>query len=107
MEKVFDKYVQAELKRTYRGKIISFIRLYDLRKFINQSGFEIMDWFYYDQYHTKSQRIGISLEFPFTKKNTSKPYELNWIGRAIAIISELFSQCIFSSSIVFVMKKQN
>ena len=97
------------LKPSFRDKNRIFYQYYyskrDLRKFINQSGFEIMDWFYYDQYHTKSQRIGISLEFPFTKKNTSNPYELNWVGRSIAIISELFSKCIFSSSIAFVVKK--
>ena len=97
------------LKPSFRNKNRIFYQYYyskrDLRKFINQSGFEIMDWFYYDQYHTKSQRIGISLEFPFTKKNNNKPYDLNWVGRSIAIISELFSECIFSSSIAFVVKK--
>ena len=99
------------LKPSFRNKNRVFYQYYyskkDLGQFIHQCGFEIIDWFYYDQFHTKSQRIGISLEFPFTKKNTSKPYELNWIGRAIAIISEIFSQCIFSSSIAFVIKKQN
>ena len=97
------------LKPSFRNKNRIFYQYYyskrDLRKFINQSGFEIIDWFYYDQYHTKSQRIGISLEFPFTKKNNKKPYDLNWVGISIAIISEFFSKCIFSSSIAFVVKK--
>ena len=97
------------LKPSFRNKNRIFYQYYyskrDLRKFINQSGFEIMDWFYYDQYHTKSQRIGISLEFPFARKNNNKPYDLNWLGKSIAIISEIFSQCIFSSSIAFVVKK--
>ena len=107
------KYVTMPLlkifKPSFRNKNRIFYQYYyskrDLRKFINQSGFEIMDWFYYDQYHTKSQRIGISLEFPFTKKNNNKPYDLNWVGKSIAIISELFSKCIFSSSIAFIVKK--
>jgi len=97
------------LKPSFRNKNRVFYQYYyskkDLRKFINQSGFEIIDWFYYDQYHTKSQRIGISLEFPFTQKNNNKLYDLNWVGISIAIISEIFSKCIFSSSIAFVVKK--
>ena len=96
------------LKPSFQNKNRVFYQYYyskkDLRKLIHQSGFKIIDCFYYDQYHTKSQRIGICLEFPFTKKNTSKSYDLNWIGRSFAMISELFSQCIFSSSIVFVVK---
>jgi len=34
LEKIFDTSVKEELKRKYRGKIISFIRLYNLRNFI-------------------------------------------------------------------------
>jgi len=96
------------LKPSFRNKNRVFYQYYyskkDLINFFQQSSFEIIDWFYYDQYHTKTQRIGISLEFPFTKKKTKKPYDLNWIGRSIAMISEIFSQCIFSSSIAFVVK---
>ena len=34
LEKIFDTAIKEELKRTYRGKIVSFIRLYNLRNFI-------------------------------------------------------------------------
>ncbi|MBC8346021.1 MAG: class I SAM-dependent methyltransferase [Candidatus Marinimicrobia bacterium] len=79
----------------------------DLKKFILNSGFEILDWFYYDQYHTKNQRIGICLEFPFTKNKNNPPYGLNIIGKILSFLSELISKAIFSSSIAYVVKKPN
>lgn len=66
-----------------------------------------MDWFYYDQYHAKNQRIGICLEFPFSKDQGDSPYGLNLIGKMLAFFSELISKAIFSSSIAFVVKKPN
>ena len=77
----------------------------DLVKFLEQSEFDIVDWFYYDQYHTKSQRIGIYLEFPFARAKSSHPYSINFIGKIMAFFSELISKGIFSSSIAFVVKK--
>ena len=111
----FRKYITMPLlklfKPSFRNKNRVFYQYYyskkDLVNFFQQSSFEIIDWFYYDQYHTKTQRIGICLEFPFTKKNTKKPYDLNIIGKIMAFCSELISKCIFSSSIAFVVKKPN
>ncbi len=111
----FRKYFTMPLlkifKPSFRNRNRVFYQYYysrkDLEKFINQSGFEIVDWFYYDQYHTKSQRIGICLEFPFTKAKNGKPYGVNFIGKIIAFFSELISKGIFSSSIAFIVKKPN
>ena len=98
-------------KPSFRNKNRVFYQYYysrkDLKNLIKQSGFEIVDWFYYDQYHTKSQRIGIILEFPFTKATNNQPYGMNIIGKIMAFCSELISKCIFSSSIAFVVKKPN
>jgi ubiquinone/menaquinone biosynthesis C-methylase UbiE len=99
------------IKPSFRNSHRVFYQYYyskkDLKKFIIDSGFEIMDWFYYDQYHAKSQRIGICLEFPFAKDQGNSPYGLNLIGKMLAFFSELISKAIFSSSIAFVVKKPN
>ena len=97
------------IKPSFRNSHRVFYQYYyskkDLKKFIIDSGFEIMDWFYYDQYHAKNQRIGICLEFPFSKDQGNSPYGLNLIGKMLAFFSELISKAIFSSSIAFVVKK--
>ena len=111
----FRKYFTMPLlklfKPSFRNRNRVFYQYYysrkDLNNFIKQSGFEIVDWFYYDQYHTKSQRIGIYLEFPFTKAKSDHPYGINSIGKIMAFFSELISKGIFSSSIAFVVKKPN
>ncbi len=109
----FRKYFTMPLLKllnpSFRNKNRVFYQYYyskkDLKKFIENAGFEIIDWFYYDQYHTNDRRIGICLEFPFMKKNNREPYTLNWFGNIIASTSEYFSKGIFSSSIAFVVKK--
>lgn len=97
------------IKPSYQNKNRVFYQYYysekDLIKYIKGTGFEIIDWFYYDQYHTKNERIGIGLEFPFFKDPNSSPYELKWTGKILASISEFFSKAIFSSSIAFVIRK--
>jgi len=110
----FRKYITMPLmklfKPSFRNKNRVFYQYYlskkDLKKLIKKAGFEIVDWFYYDKFHSKNERIGISLEFPFLKKNNGEQYELNSFGRIIALISELFSKGIFSSSIAYITKKQ-
>jgi hypothetical protein len=77
----------------------------DLSGFITKSGFEIIEWFYYDRFHTKSIRTGIYLEFPFLRKKNGKHFEINQIGQIIARCSEFVSKGIFSSNIVFVVRK--
>ena len=97
------------LKPSFRNSNRVFYQYYysrkDLEAFIRDAGFEIEDWFYYDQYHTKSQRIGICLEFPFTKDIGNPPYGINILGKIFALLSEIISRAIFSSSIAFIVKK--
>ena len=82
------------LKPSFRNKNRIFYQYYysrkDLKKYIIESGFEVLDWFYHDQYHTKKERIGISLEFPFLKDKNGERYELNYIGRILSYLSEIF-----------------
>ncbi len=77
----------------------------DLRKFLLNAKFEVIDWFYYDRFHTSNIRVGICLEFPFLKERGGKSFELNRMGQIIARISESVSKGIFSSNIAFVVKK--
>lgn len=96
-------------KLSFRIKNRIFYQYYysrkDLLGFINKSGFETIEWFYYDHFHTRSIRIGLYLEFPFLRKKNGNSGEINELGQIIARGSELFSKGIFSSSIVFIVKR--
>ena len=109
----FRKYFTMPLlklfKPSFRNRNRVFYQYYysrkDLKNFLKKAGFEIIDWFYYDQFHTSNQRIGLCLEFPFLKKKNGERYELNFFGRVIIFLSELFSKGIFSSGIAYVVRK--
>lgn len=94
---------------SFRSKNRIFYQYYyskkDLWGFITKSRFEIIEWFYYDRFHTKSIRLGMYLEFPFLRKKNGKRFEINVVGQIIARCSELFSKGIFTSNIVFIVRK--
>ena len=98
-------------KPSFRNKNRIFYQYYyskkDLLGFITKSRFEIIEWFYYDRFHTKNIRLGMYLEFPFLRKKNGKSFEINQIGGIIAKFSELFSKGIFTSNIVFVVRKNS
>lgn len=98
-------------KPSFRIKNRIFYQYYyskkDLLGFITKSGFKSVEWFYYDRFHTKSIRVGMYLEFPFLRKKNGKSFEINWVGQIIARYSEFFSKGIFTSSIVFVVRKNS
>ena len=107
------KYVTMPILKilvpSFRNKNRVFYQYYyskmDMIKYIRRAGFEIIDWFYHDQFHTNNERIGLCLEFPFLKSTSGGRYQLNQFGKIFAFISELFSKGIFSSGIAFVLKK--
>ena len=98
-------------KPSFRNKNRIFYQYYyskkDLLGFITKSRFEIIEWFYYDRFHTKNIRLGMYLEFPFLRKKNGKSFEINRVGGIIAKCSELFSKGIFTSNIVFVVRKNS
>jgi len=97
-------------KSSYRNKNRVFYQYYynkrDLTKFITNSSFDIVEWFFYDQFHTKNFRLGLYLEFPFLRKKAGKLFEINKVGQIIAKCSEAISCGIFTSYIVFVARKK-
>ena len=98
------------IKPSFRNKNRVFYQYYyskkDLCRFINKSKFEVLDWFYYDRFHTKATRLGLYLEFPFLRKKNGRRFEVNKIGQWISKITELISKGIFTSNIVFVVRKK-
>ncbi len=97
------------IKPSFRDKNRVFYQYYynkkDLRGFLKETGFEVMDWFYYDRFHTPETRVGLCLEMPFLKKKGGESFELNALGKGVARISEVLSKGIFSSNIAFVARK--
>ena len=77
----------------------------NLRQFLSQASFEILEWFYNDLFHTPNRRIGVCLELPFLRKKGGAPWELNMAGTLIARLSERISRGIFTGSIAFVVRK--
>jgi len=99
------------IKPSFRNKNRIFYQYYyskkDLTEFINKSRFEIIEWFYYDRFHTKNIRLGLYLEFPFLRKKNGTSFEINLVGQIIARCTEFFSKGIFTSNIVFVVRKDS
>jgi len=98
------------IKPSFRNSNRVFYQYYyskkDLCRFINKSKFEVLDWFYYDRFHTKATRLGIYLEFPFLRKKNGRRFEVNKIGQLISKFTESISKGIFTSNIVFVVRKK-
>ena len=98
------------IKPSFRNKNRVFYQYYyskkDLCRFINKSKFEVLDWFYYDRFHTKATRLGLYLEFPFLRKKNGRRFEVNKIGQLISKFTESISKGIFTSNIVFVVRKK-
>ena len=96
-------------KPSFRNKNRVFYQYYyskkDLLRFVNDSGFEVVEWFHYDRFHTKNIRVGLYLEFPFLRKKNGGYFEVNKIGQIIGRCAELFSRGIFASSIAMVVRK--
>ena len=98
------------IKPSFRNKNRVFYQYYyskkDLCRFINKSKFEVLDWFYYDRFHTKATRLGLYLEFPFLRKKNGRRFEVNKIGQLIPKFTESISKGIFTSNIVFIVRKK-
>ena len=98
------------LRPRYRNKNRVFYQYYyskrDLKKILSADGFEVLEWFYKDLFHTSDKRVGICLEFPFLRKKNGLTWELNSFGTVLAKLSEYISDGIFSSMVVFLGRRR-
>ena len=95
-------------KKKRNNKVYHFVEyrysVKELQEFLNQANFEILQTIPHDFQGSKNHNIGLGVDFPFLKAWNSINFELNFIGKLIAHITERSSPWITSASVLCVAK---
>ena len=76
----------------------------ELKKFLKQTNFSIIDSIPHDLFGSNQYAIGLTIDFPFLKKKTGEKFKLNRIGQILNRIFSYISPWISTASILCVAK---